>query len=321
LEVASDTSFTDFDFSWQGGEPTLLGVARFEALLDICDATLMQRGKRRWHSIHTNGRLLDERWLPLLVRHGFSVGVSLDGYPGLQEEHPQTPSRHPNALRAALRAIKITHRAGLHTSVTATFPAPKAIDVDRLYGFYKTLQVDRINVEPRLAPPGQTATEGPGSRLEDFTDHVFVELFRQWWADEPSSRPPIGHFQELVAVLGGSETTVCHLGGRCWDHVTLQPDGLLFPCDHFAGLDEYVLSNVVASDLRRVLETLGDSPVARRFRTSRAFCESCPHVGVCRGGCAYQNLTQSPVEDGQVRVARCWRRGLFDQVSAIVLER
>lgn len=320
LDAASDTSYTDFDFSWQGGEPTLLGVSRFEALLDICDATLKQRGKRPWHSIHTNGRLLDERWLPLLVRHGFSVGISLDGYPGLQDEHPEVPSRHPSALRTALRAIKMTHREGLHTSVTATFPAPEAIDVERLYGFYKTLPVDRINVEPCLAPPDQAVPEGRRSRLREFVDHVFVELFRQWWADEPSSRPPIGHFRELVAILGGSETTVCHLGGGCWDHVTLQPDGLLFPCDHFVGLDEYVLGNVAASDLRRVLETLGDSPASRRFEATRAHCECCPHFGVCRGGCAYQNLTQSPVGDGQLRVARCWRRGLFEQVSAILLE-
>ena len=65
-------------FTWQGGEPTLMGLAFFEKVIEL------QRKYKRPHQriendLQTNGTLLDEDWARFLKEHHFLVGLSIDG--------------------------------------------------------------------------------------------------------------------------------------------------------------------------------------------------------------------------------------------------
>ena len=65
-------------FSWQGGEPTLLGVDFFAKVVE-----LQKKYKRPHQSVEndlqTNGTLLNEEWAKFLHEHNFLVGLSMDG--------------------------------------------------------------------------------------------------------------------------------------------------------------------------------------------------------------------------------------------------
>ena len=67
----------EFNFAWQGGEPTLLGVRFFRKVVE-----LQQRyanGKHISNALQTNGTLLDDEWGVFLKEHRFLVGLSVDG--------------------------------------------------------------------------------------------------------------------------------------------------------------------------------------------------------------------------------------------------
>ena len=64
-------------FAWQGGEPTLLGIAFFERVIDL--QKKYANGKTIENAFQTNGTLLDDAWGEFLARHKFLIGISIDG--------------------------------------------------------------------------------------------------------------------------------------------------------------------------------------------------------------------------------------------------
>ncbi len=65
-------------FSWQGGEPTMLGLDFFRDIVAL-QAKYKPAGQRIENDLQTNGILLTDEWCRFLKQHGFLVGVSIDG--------------------------------------------------------------------------------------------------------------------------------------------------------------------------------------------------------------------------------------------------
>ena len=74
-------------FTWQGGEPTLMGLDFFERAI-YSQNKYRTPGIQIHNAIQTNGTLLDDEWGKFFKQHNFLVGLSLDG-----------PSEFHNAYR------------------------------------------------------------------------------------------------------------------------------------------------------------------------------------------------------------------------------
>ena len=71
-------NYKEVIFSWQGGEPTLLGLDFFRRVVEL-EKRYCPRHVRVENDLQTNGTLLDEAWCEFLAEHNFLVGLSLDG--------------------------------------------------------------------------------------------------------------------------------------------------------------------------------------------------------------------------------------------------
>ena len=65
-------------FSWQGGEPTLLGLDFFQKVIAL-ERKYTPPHVRCENDLQTNGVLLDENWCAFLKEQHFLVGLSIDG--------------------------------------------------------------------------------------------------------------------------------------------------------------------------------------------------------------------------------------------------
>lgn len=63
-------------FSWQGGEPTLLGLEFFRKVVAL-ERKHAKPGQRIENDLQTNGTLLNEEWCEFLKTHRFLVGLSI----------------------------------------------------------------------------------------------------------------------------------------------------------------------------------------------------------------------------------------------------
>ncbi|MHC4365968.1 MAG: radical SAM protein, partial [Planctomycetota bacterium] len=65
-------------FSWQGGEPTLMGLTFYKRAVEL-QKKYGQGGPQVSNALQTNAILLDDKWCKFLHHNKFLVGVSIDG--------------------------------------------------------------------------------------------------------------------------------------------------------------------------------------------------------------------------------------------------
>ena len=76
--IGAQTDIPEIAFSWQGGEPLLVGLDFFHDVVAL-QARFAPPGVQVQNSLQTNGTLIDANWAEFLADHRFLVGLSLDG--------------------------------------------------------------------------------------------------------------------------------------------------------------------------------------------------------------------------------------------------
>ena len=116
-------------FAFQGGEPTLIGLAYFEALTRF-ERQYNTRGLEVSNSVQTNGFALSDEMIRFFARERFLLGVSLDGTAPLHDalrrdragaaRSPAAPGRSSKAPPSAVASA----RSGLAETAAARGDQP-----------------------------------------------------------------------------------------------------------------------------------------------------------------------------------------------------
>lgn len=154
--------YPDIVFSWQGGEPTLMGLDFYRQAVEM-QRQYCPPHKRCHNDLQTNGMLLNDEWCDFLAQHDFLVGLSIDGPKVLHD-----PFRPDAAGRGTWDAVcAAAARLKKHGVKFNTLTCVHAGNARRPLDVYRFLRRDlgstRLQfipvVEPRdfnLRAPGQT---------------------------------------------------------------------------------------------------------------------------------------------------------------------
>jgi uncharacterized protein len=76
-------------FTWQGGEPTLMGLDFFKKAIDL--QKKYSNGKKIEYAFQTNGtKLNDDDWCNFFTDNNILVGISIDGAEHNHDYHRKT---------------------------------------------------------------------------------------------------------------------------------------------------------------------------------------------------------------------------------------
>jgi len=95
-------------FSWQGGEPTLMGIDFFQRVVAL-QKQYQKPGQRIKNDLQTNGILLNDEWCAFLAEHKFLVGLSIDGPAELHDLYRYSKGGKPTFTRV-MAAVKLLHK-------------------------------------------------------------------------------------------------------------------------------------------------------------------------------------------------------------------
>ena len=129
-------------FSWQGGEPTIMGTAFFERVVELQEK-YKKPGQAVENDLQTNGVLLDEAWCAFLKERRFLVGISIDGPRELHDACRYSAGRKPTFDRG-MHAVELLRRFEIpfcSLSVVNRVNATRALEVYRFL---------RDEVRPRM---------------------------------------------------------------------------------------------------------------------------------------------------------------------------
>jgi len=282
-------------FSWHGGEPTILGIDYFRAIVAI-ERELCPPGRTIANGLQTNGTLLDEEWGRFLAAEGFSVGLSLDGPREIHDRHRLTRDGR-SSYDETMRGYGILRRHGVPTDVLCVVGAHNAGRPLEVYSFFREIGASYLTflplVERRPGAPGGVSPETvKPAAWGDFLCAVFGE-----WADRDIGRIKIQIVEEAARTAFGQEHSLCLFRPVCGDIPILERDGDLFSCDHFVDA-AHRLGNIRETPLAELLE----GPAQRAFGQAKLdalprVCRTCEVLDMCNGECPKNRFAVAP--DGE----------------------
>jgi len=297
LESHGDGEVT---ISWQGGEPTLMGVGFFRRAVELAEE-LRRPGQRLAHTIQTNGTLLTDEWCELLARHDFLVGISIDGPRELHDAYRVDKRGEPTFDRV-IRGLDLLKAHDVRWNVLCTVNAANQAQGAGVYRFLRDdLGAEFIQLIPVVErdndtgfQEGDTVTDrsvGPEAWGRFLTD-VFDE-----WVTRDVGTVYVSHFDAALAAWLGVQGSMCVFAETCGDAVALEHNGDLYSCDHFVE-PAHLVGNITTTHMVELLA----SPKQRAFGAAKRdtlpqHCRDCDVRFACNGECPKNRFTLTP--DGE----------------------
>lgn len=306
---------------WHGGEPLATGYDHFARLIEPL-AKLEQQGLI-FHSIQTNGTLLDERWCDFFKEHRFEVGLSLDGPAWATSNRVDWQGRE--AFPRILRGIEFLKQAGFPVDVIAVVPSNALDQAAVLYRFFAELGCASlaINLEDQI---GTNQSVAFGSRAQ--AHRFWTELYQAWRENPVVEVREIEYFNTWWETLGRLEGRGFRRGNR--PSVNLYPTigwqgDVVFLSPEFNGAKseiyhDFVIGNIVSQSLDELIEQVKQSNYLADYLEGKRLCrESCPFYSFCVGGYASQKYFELGTLAGtETNFCRNSRQELVKALSSLV---
>ncbi|WP_321815078.1 MULTISPECIES: anaerobic sulfatase maturase [unclassified Paraburkholderia] len=302
-------------FTWQGGEPSLLGLAFYERAI-----ALQQRygeGRRIANSFQTNGLLIDEAWCDFFKQHDFLIGLSLDGPAHLHDAYRVTVGGRPSHA-LVMRALDRLKAWGVRYNVLACVNHRSSQAPLEVYRFLREHGVEYMQFIPVVErAPGEQEREigltlrGPGGKVLSAAarpqadtsvtewsvrpEHygTFLSTIFDEWIKRDVGNIHVMNFEWALANFMGRPGASCHHQPTCGKAVVVEHNGDVYACDHYV-YGDYRLGNLAQNDFASML----DLPLQQRFGRDKfealpQQCLRCNMLKGCWGGCPKHRFTRS----------------------------
>lgn len=303
-------------FTWQGGEPTLLGIEFYRKVVGL-QKQYAKPGQRIENDLQTNGTLLNEAWCEFLKEHRFLVGLSIDGPRKLHDQYRVNKQGRPTF-------DKVTAAAGLLRKFGVPFNtltcvnrlnARKPMDVYRFLRDdlgstrmqfapvveFRGFDRGSLHTQQGLAPMLRDPAARPGHPNSIVTEwsvdpedwgYFLCRVFDRWLSRDVG-KIFINQFETLVAQHLGEPSQICVYSEFCGKGVALEHDGSLYACDHFVYPD-YKIGDLRNGQLRDIV--LARRQVQFGYAKSESlprYCRQCPYLSGCWGECPKNRLLRT----------------------------
>ncbi|MHB9037567.1 MAG: anaerobic sulfatase maturase [Armatimonadota bacterium] len=308
--------------TWQGGEPTLLGLNFFRKVVAL-EKKYCPPGKQIENVLQTNGTLIDDEWCRFLHDNNFLVGLSIDGPPHLHDQYRTDKHGMPTSERV-LRAAERFHK---HKVEYNTLTVINRINAKHPLDVYKFLRDDVGSewiqfipcVEPkdfasaspqswdkRIMPLMGEPAARPGTLGSVVTDwsvdpedygNFLSSVFDEWLHNDVGSVFVVNQFDPALRLWLGLPPMVCAFSPLCGTALALEHDGTAYPCDHYVYPD-HILGNIAKTSLSQMVHSWRQVGFGKsKYLSLPDYCKRCEVAFACNGECPKNRFIRTP--DGQ----------------------
>ena len=294
-------SAPEVTFTWQGGEPTLMGLNFFRRALEL-QRKYRKPGTQVQNALQTNATTLDGEWCRFFRQNDFLIGVSLDGLRQVSRCLSRRQGSGAPTFDRVMAGIALLQKHKVEFNILACVHAANAGRGLQVYRFLRDeVRAPMIQFIPIVergdtngCPEGEavTARSVTGRQYGEFLIAVFDE-----WVRRDVGRVFVQIFDVALGVWFGRPSALCVFAETCGDALVMEHNGDLFSCDHFVE-PRHRLGNVGGVSL----DELVCSPQQRKFGLDKRdslprFCRECGVRFVCNGGCPKDRIRTTP--DGE----------------------
>lgn len=270
-------------FSFQGGEPTLAGLAFFERFV----AAVNRHNHRNIsisYALQTNGTLLDPKWAAFLAAHRFLVGLSLDGTQASHDLYRKDTFGRGSFDRV-LRSSRLLDRFHVEYNILTVVTGPLVQNIERIFEFYAQNEFFYQQYIPCMAPLGEAPCNYDYALSAKQYAEFLKRLYDLWYTALESGRYySIRHFDNIIRMTLGQPPEMCSMRGQCSIQYLFEADGSAFPCDFYA-MDTYLLGNINWNSFAELDAARHSIRFVEDSCRVPDKCKACRWYALCRNGC------------------------------------
>ncbi len=279
LEKSGSRENLELDFF--GGEP-LMNFKVVKQVVEYARSREKEFNKHFRFTITTNGLLLDDEKIDFINREMSNVVLSIDGRKEVNDYFRVLPNGQ-GCYDMILPKYKqlVAGRGDKEYYVRGTFTNKNLDFSNDVFALYDA-GFDQISIEPVVGDSDEYAL------TERDLPAVFkeYEILAQRIIDNEKTGKKFNFFHFMLDLDQGPCAIKRLRGCGCGnDYVAITPDGDIFPCHQFVGIDEYKMGNIDEGTFN--LDMKAD--FARAHVYSKPECRKCWAKFYCSGGCNANN--------------------------------
>ena len=300
--------------AFQGGEPTLSGIAFYKAFFQMA-AEILKGISVSW-SFQSNGLLLDEEWCRFFRENRVLVGLSIDGPAKFHNAYRKDASGESTSVRVH-GAMELLKQHGVAFNVLTVLTPETAARPEAVWNWVLREEIRYVQFIPCLGAldlsdvpkdSGSTSERACWALTPSAFRDFYLALFPLWKKSlEEGHAVSVKFFDDLVNLFLYGRETACGMTGQCSVQYVAEADGSVYPCDFYA-LDKYRMGDLKSETLVSLREAAAAFLNEPRAYLSEEPCRSCPLLSSCRGGCKRMKDTMY-LENGS-----CRYRELLDRI-------
>lgn len=304
-------------FSWQGGEPSLLGLGFFRRVVEL-QKKYAPAHCRIENDLQTNGTLLDDEWCEFLRENSFLVGLSIDGPKQLHDAY----RKRPDGAGSFDRVMKSAGLLKKHGVKFATLTVVNDKNAEHPLDVYRFLRDEvgskQMQFIPIVEPKNFTTTapqywnmhnivgedspravpRHPDSIVEPWCvgaeqyGDFLIGVFDEWYGHD-FGQIYVPFFDSAVEQWMGRPSPLCIFSPICGKGLAVEHNGDVYSCDHYV-YPQYRLGNIHES----ALVDMALSPRQESFgylkdRSLPGKCRACRYLFACSGECPKNRLLKT----------------------------
>lgn len=310
IEIALEP---EINFSWHGGEPTILGLDYFRRIVEL-ERKHRPDGRRITNAIQTNGVLLNDDWCRFLAAENFVVGLSIDGPPALHDAYRVTKDKK-TTHRQVMQGYRLLRQHKLPVDLLCVVHAQNVQHPLDVYRFFKEIKAQYLSfiplVEPQPASRGGVSSRTvPAEAFGAFLCAIFDE-----WVHQDIGRIILKIFEEAARPAYGLDHSLCVFRPICGDVPVIEHNGDFYMCDHFV-TPEHRLGNIRETPLLELLESPAQEAFGKaKQETLPRRCRECDVRTMCNGGCPKDRIIQTTDDEPDLNYLCAGYRRFFAHCS------
>jgi uncharacterized protein len=293
-------------FTWQGGEPTLMGLDFFTKAMEF--QKKYAGGKQIENAFQTNGVRLNDEWCKFFKDNNILVGISIDGAEHNHDHYRRNSAGEPT-FKKVMKGIELLqkHKVEFNTlSVVNNYNVHFALETYRFLKSIGSIFMQFLPVVERKASEQQdnmlslvsndylkeakvTEWSVNGKDFGKFLTTVFDE-----WVRNDVAKYYVQIFDATLANTVGEMPGICVFAETCGDALVMEHNGDIFSCDHYV-YPEYYLGNIADSPMTDLVKSQRqfDFGINKRNSLPR-YCLRCEVRYLCHGECPKHRIILTP---------------------------
>ncbi|MBQ9530676.1 MAG: anaerobic sulfatase maturase [Eubacterium sp.] len=273
IKKAVAFSDRELTLSFQGGEPTLIGLDFYKKVIEI-EKKYNTKNIIINNALQTNGVGIEESWADFFNENNFLIGISLDG---IKETH----NKNRSSFDKVMKTVGLFKSKNVQFNILTVVNNETANRAEEIYRFYRENGFDYIQFIPCIEPYEKENQFLDAEKYGKF----LTETFNLWYEDINKGREVhIRQFENYIEMLFGYPPESCGMSGICSIQYVVEADGGVYPCDFYV-LDEYKLGNLNSDSFSDIDMKRRNIHFIENSYSLNIKCRDCRYFSLCRGGC------------------------------------